>query len=139
MTASGPLSLRWIMTAHVRLIREYGGSIGVRDAGLIDSALHRPLTGYENQPLYRTPFQRAGILWLALIHNHGFVDGNKRTATAAMARWLLFEGYRLRSGQEELVEMAVAIANKQAELHEVADWLERHSQVEDPPPAGPLP
>ena len=124
------------MTAHVRLIREYGGSIGVRDAGLIDSALHRPLTSYENQPPYRTPFQRAGILWLTLIQNHGFVDGNKRTATAAMARWLLFEGYRLRSGQDELVEMAVAIANKQAGLNEVADWLERHSQVEDAPPAG---
>lgn len=117
------------MTAHVRLVRDFGGSIGIRDVGLIDSALHRPLTSSGGQPLYRTPFERAAIPWLALIRNHGFLDGNKRTATAAMARWLLFEGYRLRCGQDELIEMAVAIATKECELERVAEWLETHSEV----------
>ena len=127
MTPSEALSLRWVLTAHVRLIREFGGSIGVRDAGLIESALHRPLATFESRPLYKTPFQRAGVLWLGLIRNHGFVDGNKRTATAAMARWLLLEGLRLRSGEDELVEIAVAIANKEVELDYVANWLKGHS------------
>lgn len=119
------------MTAHVRLIREYGGGIGVRDAGLIESALHRPLASFEGQPLYRTPFERAAILWLGLIRNYGFVDANKRTATAAMARWLLTEGFRLRAAHDELVDMAVAIANKQCELGDVAKWLESNAVPDD--------
>jgi death on curing protein len=127
MTVPEPLSLRWIMTAHVRLVREFGGSIGVRDVGLIDSARLRPLTSFGGELVYKTPFKRASVLWLGLIRNHGFVDGNKRTATATMARWLLLEGHRLRSGQDELVDMAVAIAEKHLEVEEVADWLERHS------------
>lgn len=115
------------MTAHVRLIREYGGGLGVRDVGLIESALHRPLASFEGRHLYRTPFQRAAVLWLGLIRNHGFVDANKRTATAAMARWLLAEGYRLRPTQDELVDMAVAIASRLCELDTVATWLESHA------------
>jgi death-on-curing protein len=127
-TPARPLSLRWVMTAHVRLIREFGGGLGVRDAGLIEAALNRPLTSYEGDLLYKTGFERAAVLWLGLIRNHGFVDANKRTATAAVARWLLAEGYRLRSGQDELVEMAVSIANKQVEIPDVAAWLESHSE-----------
>lgn len=127
MNPARPLSLRWIMTAHVRLVREYGGGIGVRDVGLIESALHRPLASFGGKPLHKTAFERAGVLWLGLIRNHGFVDGNKRTATASMARWLLLEDYRLKCGQDELVEMAVAIAQRQVELDEVARWLEQHS------------
>ena len=128
MTVPEPLSLRWLMTVHVRLIRDFGGGIGVRDPGPLESALNRPLTSFEGQPLYRTPFQRAGILWIGLIRNHGFVDGNNRTATAAMVRWLLSEGYQFRSGQDELVDMAVGIANKDQELGDVSKWLE--AQVE---------
>jgi death on curing protein len=129
LTLPEALGLRWLMTAHVRLIRDFGGGLGVRDVGLLESALNRPLTSFEGQPLYRTPFQRAGVLWIGLIRNHGFVDGNNRTATAAMARWLLAEGYRLRSGQDELVDMAVGIANKGQELDDVSSWLEARTVV----------
>lgn len=123
-----PLSLRWLMTVHVILVKRYGGGIGVRDVGLIDSALHRPLTSYRGEYKYKTAFARAGALWVALIRNHGFVDGNKRTATAAMTRWLLAEGYRLKSDQDQLVDAAVAIANKHLDEADAAKWLETHSK-----------
>jgi death-on-curing protein len=116
------------MTAHVRLVKEFGGGVGVRDVGLIESALHGPLASYEGKLQYQTPFERAAVLWLGLIRNHGFVDANERTATAAMARWLVAEDYRLRSGQDELVDMAVAMANEELEVGEVAAWLEAHSE-----------
>ena len=132
MTVPEALSIRWIMTVHVRLVREFGGSIGVRDVGLLDSARLRPLTSFGRELVYKTPFTRAGVLWLGLIRNRGFVDGNKRTATATMARWLVLEGYRLRSGQDELVEMAVAIAEKHVEVEQVADWLAEHSTAMEP-------
>ena len=126
MTVPEALSIRWIMTVHVRLVREFGGSLGVREVGLVDSARLRPLASFGGELVYKTPFTRAGVLWLGLIQNHGFVDGNKRTATATMARWLVVEGYRLRSGRDELVEMAVAIAEKRVEVEQVADWLTHH-------------
>ncbi len=132
MSIAGAPTLRWVMTAHVRLVREFGGGIGVRDPALIESALNRPLTGFAGERIYRTPFERSAILWIGLIRTHGFVDGNKRTATAAMARWLLAEGYRLRSGQDELVDAAVGIAERRLELPEVASWLEAHSEVRTP-------
>ena len=124
-----PLSLRWLMTVHVRLIKRYGGGIGVRDIGPIESVLNRPLPSFEGHVKYQTGFERAAALWVALIRNHGFVDGNKRTATAAMARWLLAEGYRLRSGQDELVEAAVAIANTGMDEAGAAPWLEARSEA----------
>jgi death-on-curing protein len=117
------------MTAHVRLVREFGGGIGVRDVGLIESALARPLAIYGGEPMHKTPFERAAVLWLGLIRNHGFVDANKRTATAAMARWLVAEDFRLRSGQDELIEMAVGIANKRVGLPDITAWLEAHSEA----------
>lgn len=122
-----PLSLRWLMTAHILLVKRYGGGIGVRDSGLIESALNRPLTSFGGKLKYQTAHERAAALWVALIRNHGFVDGNKRTATAAMARWLAVEGYRLRAGQDELVEAAVQIANKGLDETSAAEWLALHS------------
>src|SRR2546430_16523401 len=116
------------MTAHVRLVKEFGGGVGVRDVGLIESALHRPFASYEGKLQYQTPFERAAVLWLGLIRNHGFVDANKRTATAAMARWLVAEGYRLRSGQDELVDMAVAMGNEGLEVGEGAGRVGEHSE-----------
>lgn len=116
------------MTVHVRLIKEFGGGLGVRDPGLIESSLHRPLASFESHLVYPTPHERAAVLWLGLIRNHGFVDGNKRTATAAMARWLEQEGFHLRSGQDELVEVAVGIATKELEVEAVAVWLVSHSE-----------
>jgi death on curing protein len=116
------------MTVHVRLIKEFGGGLGVRDPGLIESALNRPLAGFEGRLVYPRPQQRAAVLWLGLIRNHGFVDGNKRTATAAMARRLQQEGFHLRTGQDELVDVAVAIATKELELEAVAEWLAAHCE-----------
>lgn len=122
-----PLSLRWLLTVHVVLVKRYGGATGVRDVNAIGSALHRPLTSFGGRQKYATPFERAAALWVALIRNHGFIDGNKRTGTAAMTRWLLTEGYRLRSGQDELVEAAVSIATNKMDETGAANWLEAHS------------
>jgi death-on-curing protein len=109
-------------------MKQYGGVIGVRDAGVLSSALHRPLTRFRGGQKYTSPVERAAALWVALIRNHGFVDGNNRTATTAMARWLLMEGYRVRSGQHELVEAAVSIATNELDEGGAAEWLRSHSE-----------
>ena len=88
MTVPEALSIRWIMTVHVRLIHEFGGSIGVREVGLIDSARLRPLTSFGGELIYKTPFTRAGVLWMGLLRNPGLVAVIKGQDTATLARWL---------------------------------------------------
>lgn len=122
------VTLEELMFIHTVMRDRYGGGIGVRDQGLIESAIARPLAGFQGDALYRTPFLRAAVLWVGLIRNHGFVDANKRTSTMAMQLWLDREGFELDAPGSELVETAVAIANKKVDVEEVAAWLETHSQ-----------
>lgn len=125
------VTLEELMFMHTVMRDRYGGGIGVRDQGLIESALARPLAGFQGDALYRTPFLRAAVLWVGPIRNHGFVDANKRTSTMAMQLWLDREGFDLDVPGAELIDMAVSIANKKVELEEVAAWLEDHSVPTD--------
>lgn len=85
------------------------------------------MAGSGGQLLYRTPFARAAALAEGLALNHGFVDGNKRTALYAMAFWLEREGYRLETADEELVDLALKIARDEVDIETVATWLEERS------------
>lgn len=84
------LSLDEVLAIHERMLRDFGGSAGVRDMGLLESALHRPATGY-----YETLPAMAAALMESLLMNHAFVDGNKRVAVAATDVFLRLNGLRL--------------------------------------------
>jgi death-on-curing protein len=127
------VSLTELLFIHTVMVDRYGGVIGVRDHGLIESALNRPLSGFGGQRQYATPFERAAVIWLGLIKNHGFVDGNKRTATMAMQLWLDREGFALEVAHELLVIQALAIANDRVSLDEPAGWLGSRSRPIDSP------
>jgi death-on-curing protein len=112
-------------------VTEFGGSVGVRDTGLLEAALARPLAGFGGTRLYTTPSQRAAALAHALVQNHGFIDGNKRTAMYAMGLWFQRQGCRLEAGQDELVEFALALAEHRMDVADAAEWLEDHSVPTD--------
>ena len=114
---------------HTVMVDRYGGGIGVRDHGLVESALHRPLSAFGGRLQYRTPFHRAAVLWLGLVKNHGFVDANERTATMAMQLWLEREGFVLDARDEELVAQAVAVADDQTSVEGLAAWLESRAKA----------
>ena len=78
------------IAVHARLIAKFGGSLGIRDRGALESALARPQTGY-----YDDLVQEAAALWESLSQNHPFVDGNKRVAVTVTAAFLKLNGYRL--------------------------------------------
>jgi death-on-curing protein len=110
---------------HARLIDRFGGKGGVRDMGLLESALMRPQTGY-----YKTLSLDAAALLQSLSQNHAFVDGNKRVAFATTAIFLRMNGYRLKvdadNGESFLIEKVI---KKKAELNDIADWLEKHMKA----------
>lgn len=105
----------------------YGGAEGVRDRGILESALARPHSGYGGHRPFATPFHRAAALWVALSMNHGFVDGNKRTAVMAAAFQLRQEGFRVSVPDEELVAAALQVVDHRMDVAELGAWLEANS------------
>ena len=113
---------------HTVAVEEFGGSPGIRDRGLLESALARPLASFGGRNLYDTPFKRAAAVAESLVLNHGFVDGNKRTAMYAMAAWLEREGYVIDAERGGLRDVALAIASHELSLEQIATWLELRSK-----------
>ncbi len=107
---------------YARLIERFGGKEGVRDMGLLESALMRPQTGY-----YKSLSLEAAALLQSLAQNHAFIDGNKRVAFATTAIFLRMNGYRLKvdadNGESFIVERVI---KNRADINEIADWLEKH-------------
>ena len=107
---------------HVRLIERFGGKVGVRDMGLLESALMRPQTGY-----YKSLSLQAAALLQSLTQNHGFIDGNKRVAFATSAIFLRMNGYRFKidvnRGEIFIIDRVI---KSKADIDEIATWLEKH-------------
>ena len=119
-------SLQETLELHRQLIQRFGGASGVRDLGLLESALIRPQTGY-----YDTLSMQAAALLQSLCQSHCFMDGNKRVAFASSAIFLRLNGYRLKLDALEGESFIVneVIGNK-ADIETIAGWLEDHMYQE---------
>lgn len=114
--------------AHDKIISETGGSHGIRDTGLLDSALNRPAHSFGGVYLYKTIFEKTAALMYSLLLNHPFVDGNKRTSTYLAYRFLLINNYKLQTTNKNLVKFALDIESKKLNLEKIAKWLKSHSK-----------
>jgi death-on-curing protein len=117
-----------VLFLHSRLIAETGGSQGVRDLGMLLSALGRPQAAFEEKDLYPDLFLKTAALMDSLVRNHPFVDGNKRTAIAAAALFLRINGYRLDVENNEMVRFTLASVPSQLSLDEMAGWFRNYSK-----------
>ena len=116
------LTLAEVLAMHADQIDRYGGSLGVRDYGLLDAALYRPQTGY-----YDDLIEEAAALWESLAQNHPFLDGNKRTAFAATYTFLAINGARLTADALETYDFVVALYEaKQFSFDRLVPWLRSH-------------
>lgn len=119
-------SLEQVFILHTKLIARTGGSDGVRDAGLIESALMRANASYGGVEAYTSIPQKAAAVCCGLIGNHGFVDGNKRIGIAVMLLILRRNGIALRYTQPELIRLGLSAAQGLVDVNDVAEWVERH-------------
>lgn len=119
------LTAEQVLFIHSRLIEETGGSHGVRDLGLLESAVARPQATFDGNELHPDLFIKAAALMHALIQNHSFVDGNKRTGTVAAGLFLELNGHSLNATNKELESFALKVALSKISLSEIADWLRR--------------
>ena len=121
------LTIEQVLIIHDSQIERYGGSHGIRELSLLESAVFRPQTTFSGDDLYPTIFEKASVLFHSLVLNHAFVDGNKRTATASTIIFLRINGYLLEVKSKELIECALKIASKEWNLEKIANWLEENS------------
>jgi death-on-curing protein len=115
-----------VLTLHEQLLAIFGGSSGIRDAGLLDSALARP----ENLVAYGTPdvFDLAASYGFGLVMNHPFVDGNKRTGFAVAVLFLELNGCRFEAGEADATVRTLALAAGDMQEAEYAAWLKANSR-----------
>lgn len=121
------LTVPQVLFVHDQMIKRFGGLHGVRDLGLIESAVARPQATYGGRHLYSSLLDMAAALLQSLLKNHPFVDGNKRTALTATGVFLKLNGYKLTNAHDEEVEFAVNVDNEHLPVEEISQWLREHS------------
>lgn len=117
-----------ILFIHYRLIEETGGRHGIRDVGLLQSAVARPATTFDKNDLYPEVFSKAASLLHSIIKNHPFVDGNKRTAITAASIFLIRNGCAVTASNKELERFTIKVASNNVQLQEIAKWFKKHSK-----------
>lgn len=120
------LSKRQILMLHQQLVEQTGGSDGIRDDGLLDSALSAPFQSFDNTDVYPSLQQKAARLCFGLVKNHPFVDGNKRIGAHAMLVFLAVNGVELTYTRTELSDIILQVAASEKEYPDLLDWLIRH-------------
>ena len=122
------LSAEQVLFIHARLIEETGGSSGIRDLGLLRSAVSRPQATFAQEELYPSIFLKTAALLESLANNHPFVDGNKRTGITASALFLQMNGYKLNASQKELSDFTLSIAKGSENIESISFWLKNHTE-----------
>ena len=120
------LSKKQILMLHTQLILQTGGSEGVRDYNLLDSALETPFQSFGGDELYPTIQAKAARLGYGLIKNHCMIDGNKRIGTHAMLVFLALNGIELKYMQKELYETILDVAAGKIEYEDLLQWVLDH-------------
>ncbi len=122
------LTVKDVILLHNLAIDNFGGSHGLRDFGLLESAVMRPQASFGGKDLYKTIFPKVAALLHSLLLNHMFVDGNKRTAMFAPMTFLELNHHTFIAPQKEVVRAALWIENQKPSLEEIAKWLRKHTK-----------
>lgn len=121
------LTKNQIILLHAQLIKETGGSEGIRDEGLLDSAVLNPFQSFDGKELYPSVLEKGARLGFGLVQNHAFVDGNKRIGAHAMLVFLALNGRSFSYTQKELTEIIISVASGEKDYDDLLLWLQSHS------------
>jgi death-on-curing protein len=121
------LTAEQILFIHYRLVNETGGEHGVRNLGLLESAVARPRQTFDNEELYPDIFEKSAALMESLVNNHPFIDGNKRTGIACAVLFLRQNGIAFSAKNAELEKFTLRVASSKVKRSEIVKWLKNHS------------
>ena len=120
------LSKSQVLLIHDQLISETGGSSGLRDEGILDSALNAPFQTFSGEDVYPSLQQKAARLCFGLVKNHPFVDGNKRIGAHVMLVFLALNGIELQHSQTEVSDVILQLAAGEIEATDLLHWILAH-------------
>ena len=115
-----------VLLLHQLITEETGGSIGVRDIGLLESALENAFSSYDGIEFYPTKEEKGARLGYTLISNHAFVDGNKRIGMYVMLTFLEVNGIEMTCTNEDVVEAGLGVASGDMGYEELLEWVREH-------------
>ena len=115
-----------VTAIHSRLVMKTGGSDGIRDEGLLDSAVNAPFQSFGGYDVYPTIYEKAARLGFGLAHNHAFIDGNKRIAAHAVLAFLALNGIEIDCTEFELFSVFYKLAASEVTFDELVRWIEKH-------------
>lgn len=122
------LTLEQLLEMHALLVNETGGSFGLRDLGRLESAIATQTQNIFGEELYPTTINKAAALIRAIIADHPFVDGNKRTAMLSGLTLLEVNGLRFYANKGEIEDFAVKIAVEHFDVPQISQWLEERTE-----------
>lgn len=122
------LTVEEIIYQHKRLIEQFGGSDGIRDIGLLESAVASVSGSFDDVESYPTIEEKAARFAYALTQNHAFVDGNKRVGMLAMLTTLAINGVAIEYTQQELIDLGLSVADGRTGYDDVLGWIRKHKE-----------
>lgn len=125
------LPLREVLEVHRQVMAQSGGAEGLMHLSALESALAQPQMTFGGEDLYPTLVDKAAALGYALIKNHPFLDGNKRTGHAAREVFLVLDGYEIRAAVDEQEHMILQVAASEIAREEFTTWLQTHVVAKD--------
>ena len=115
-----------VMLLHQLMAKATGGSVGLRDEGLLDSALETVYGSFGGQEFYPAKEEKGARLGYSLISNHAFVDGNKRIGVYVMLTFLEMNGIRIKCTDAELVQIGLGVADGSMDYQDLLQWVWDH-------------
>jgi death-on-curing protein len=125
------LTLEDVLALHDELIQRYGGTSGLRDAGLLEAALAMPQAGFGGQYFHEFPHEMGAAYLFHLVRNHAFIDGNKRVALACAILFFKINRVPYSITEEEAVDVTLAAAGGQMDKSAVAAFFRQHLKIRD--------
>lgn len=113
---------------NARIVEATGGIKGVRDVHLLESLIERPKSIFGGREMFPTVFEKTAVYLESLAKYHVFIDGNKRTALAASARFLYVNGYRLSASNKAAEEFVLRVAAEKIDISEIAEWFKKNTK-----------
>ena len=117
------LSREKVLLLHQLITEETGGSIGIRDIDLLESAINNAYNTFGGEELYKTKEEKAASLGFSLISNHAFVDGNKRIGVYVMLTFLEAEGIKMDCSNDDVIDLGLSVASGKMKYADVLDWI----------------
>jgi death on curing protein len=124
------LTLEDVLALHDELIQRYGGTPGLRDAGLLESALAMPQAGFGGRYFHEFPHEMGGAYLFHLVRNHAFVDGNKRVALGCAILFFKINRVLYSITEEEAVELTIAAACGQVDKGAITAFFQKHLKIQ---------